>query len=85
MTEPPTYGQEWCCEYCGRDGEVRIPVGADLFSGFYMIEDAHRKTSPDCTAPEGMIRVRNNRLCSWRQWRRIKERARVLAGTRLFA
>jgi len=42
---------------CKKVGLVEIPQHTDVYSAVYLIEDAHRKVSPECKNPTTQIQV----------------------------
>jgi hypothetical protein len=51
--------QKWCCEVCRREGTVEHDEHADVHTVTNMIEEDHKRISPDCDCP-----VRKLRCCT---------------------
>lgn len=61
----------WFCEKCKTRGEVRHEPKVDVFTGVYLLRDAHRAASPCCNNPTGMLRVLNEERMAPKNWRRF--------------
>ena len=49
--------QKWICEKCKKSGRVSYTKDeADVMSVAHKIGDDHRRVSPDCDNPAGMLR-----------------------------
>lgn len=51
--------REWTCEKCGAKGKVSHERNADVLSVVYLIEDDHKRASPECDQPIRGIRIVN--------------------------
>ena len=49
--------QKWVCGRCKKEGEVTFKKGTDVMSVVHKIGDNHRRVSPRCEQPVGMLRV----------------------------
>lgn len=49
--------QLWRCDKCQKEGTVHYEEGADVMQVAYLIEDDHKRLSPDCKNPAGQIKV----------------------------
>jgi hypothetical protein len=74
--------QEWCCDWCGKSGEAKIPKGEDVWGGLARVSNSHFLESTHCSNPE--IRVRNRKLCTAAMWEEVKKSARISALKRQF-
>lgn len=51
--------QRWACEKCKATGSVKHEQHADVISVVYLIEDDHKRVSPECDQPVRGIRLVN--------------------------
>jgi len=65
--------QPWLCEVCGATGTCTIPMDTDVFTGIKTMRRAHERKSVLCHAinADTKVRVRNPKLCSMDEWRKI--------------
>ncbi len=52
-----TREQRWSCEKCKATGSVKHEQRADVMSVVYLIEDDHKRVSPECNQPVRGIRL----------------------------
>jgi hypothetical protein len=49
--------QPWSCEQCQQEGTVQFDEHADVFTVANLIEDDHKRVSPNCDCPVRKIRL----------------------------
>ncbi|MBI2612720.1 hypothetical protein HYW59_02820 [Candidatus Kaiserbacteria bacterium] len=59
IDDDDTREQHWTCEKCKATGSVKYQLHGDVMSVVYLIEDDHKRVSPDCDQPVSSIRALN--------------------------